>query len=139
MWKRQGYLYMHAASMPEALVLPVFMSDGCGYPALSTVLQTWKQRGARRWQQFEEYMLASADQISEGSTSIGFCDPTPHQVPACSEVQCGQLDGKKLDMRFDTDGKVKEWIGVVKRNCKATAQREDVAKDSVLHGLRDRS
>lgn len=107
MWKINGYLHVQAACMPCPLVLPVFTSDGIGYPALSSVLRAWKDAGNTRWQLFRHYMAAALD--GEG---VGV-PPGKDCPPPISDAEPKETDGsKRLDKRFGQERCSKEWLFV---------------------------
>lgn len=114
LWKKQGFLHCQALGADRPLVLPVFMSDGCGYPALSTVLRAWLESGSARWDVFLNYLAAAAEQGSRAHPSSQVSE-LMHTVDAerLSETSAsfvsGGLNGKRLDTRYDTKGASKEW------------------------------
>lgn len=122
LWKKGGFLHCHANAADYPLVLPVFMADGCGYPALSIILKTWMESGSTRWDVFRNYLSAAAERCGR--------DGVPHQSSAplhADDVDCPSnastslmtngLNGKKLDTRFNTEGVLREWVFVEKKNC----------------------
>jgi len=97
LWKQQGYLHCHGAGMDCPLALPVFMSDGCGYPALSFVLRAWVERDNERWHMLKQYLAASA---------------TGSQLELAALKPLALDSDEKLDTRFNTDC-LGEWVFVL--------------------------
>jgi len=113
LWRDQGYLHCHAFSMTQPLVLPVFTSDGCGYPNLSTVLRALKDGKSVRWGIFKRYLALAAR-----------CDgePRPHERDAMKAtlakfqkmaLDCDGASSKKLDTRYDIEDTSREWVLVL--------------------------
>jgi len=102
LWKVDGFLYAQASCMPDVLALPVYASDGIGYPALSSVLRSWMEVGNERWQLFHSYM-SCASESGGSSVSDGGCQELHFagKVPAA---------GKKLDTRFGQPRCTKDWL-----------------------------
>jgi len=109
LWKKGGYLYCQADSMPHPLVLPVLMSDGCGYPALSTVLRAWSEMGSTRWDAFRNYMATAANR--QADSQIQRTDEIGQFV--CDDIE---VLHERLDTRFNTDvaNCVKDWVFVMR-------------------------
>lgn len=102
MWKADGFLHVHAAGMPAALVAPVYASDGIGYPALSSVLRAWRDARNERWHLFQRYMAFALD-FSEGSLRASEAELPNLELPA---------EGKRLDTRFGQARCEREWLYV---------------------------
>jgi len=117
MWKRCGYLHFHAESLLHPLVLPVFVSDSCGYPCLSSILRTWMCRGSTRWEVFKHYMVSADTTTSAMEANVG--DERPQPVDLIEELLADDLPpmtpsftSEGLDRRFDTIGELKDWVFV---------------------------
>lgn len=99
LWKQQGYVYCQTDSMDYCLKLPVFKSDGCGYPALSFVLRSWMERDNERWGSLKDYLagFSSCDDVMQYSF-----DGYPRD----------SWNGRNLDMRYDQADVCREWLFV---------------------------
>lgn len=100
MWKVDGLLHVHGACAATTLVLPVYTSDGVGYPALSSVLRTWKDARNKRWGLFRQYM-AFALEFADGSLQASEAEFPNFQMSD---------EGKRLDKRFGQARCQKDWL-----------------------------
>jgi len=105
MWKVGGFLHVQAAGAAEALVLPVYTSDGIGYPALSSVLRAWMEAGNERWQLFHRYMQAALQ--GDG------CDASGGWASFDLLLDNLSTPRKTLDTRYCQTRSSKEWLYAV--------------------------
>lgn len=113
LWKRHGFLHCHADGSSEALVLPVYMADGCGFPSLSSVLKRWMESNSSRWTQIWQY-LASAANAADLERNLQDLAPTDTPSGGCWIPE--DRHGKRLDTRFDTDlaAELQDWLFVIR-------------------------
>lgn len=90
-------------------MLPVFVSDGCGYPNLSTVLRALKDAKSARWRIFKHYLAIAA--------RGGELRPCERHATEASLDKLQQLAlsgdgaiGKKLDKRYDIEDNSRGWV-----------------------------
>lgn len=100
LWKKDGFLHVKAVSMDFTLALPVFVSDGRGYPSLSAILKLWQACRSERWAALKQYLITSAGR--KGTMR----NEENHRVITLKH------SGKKLDKQWETQagtaGKI--WV-----------------------------
>jgi len=106
LWKESGFLHVEAASpVMEPLQLPVFISDGWGFPSRSAILKMWQQRGCDRWVTFRNYLLVASN------------SPVPIlKGKGRDQVDCLMQAGQQrqqLDMRLEWPKDHGRWLCLV--------------------------
>jgi len=106
LWKEGGILHVEAASLAvKPLQLPVFVSDGWGFPSRAAILQMWQQRGCDRWAAFKNYLLVAPvapEPILQGNR---------YEKAVCS-MQARQ-QRQQLDMRLEWPRDYSHWLFLV--------------------------
>lgn len=106
LWKEGGFLHVEAASSSvKPLQLPVFVSDGWGFPSRSAILRMWQERDCDRWAAFKNYLLVAS------SGAVPILQGKGYDKASCA-MQARQ-QRQQLDMRLEWPRGHGRWLFLV--------------------------